>query len=64
MAYPYFKPLTPVVKRAFEIAKLKARVAELENKLRLIGDFAHDRSHGPVIYDDLWWVREQAYDSL
>jgi hypothetical protein len=36
----------------------------LRDKLRLIGDFAHDRSQGPTIHDDLWWVREQAYDSL
>jgi len=49
---------------AWKLKAAESRISGLEDKLRLIGDFAHDRSQGPAIHDDLWWVREQAYDSL
>ena len=32
--------------------------------LRDIGDFAHDRSTGPAVEDDLWEVRRMAYELL
>jgi hypothetical protein len=33
-------------------------------KLHLIGDFAHQRSAGPTIHDDMWWIRCQAYETI
>ena len=32
--------------------------------LKDIGDFAHDRSTGPAVEDDLWEVRRMAYELL
>ena len=36
----------------------------LQDQLRAIGDFAHDHSAGPAVHDDLWWVREHAYELI
>ena len=41
---------------------LEERVAYLEGLLKDIGDFAHDRSSGPALQDDLWEVRRMAYE--
>ena len=35
---------------------------DLEARLKDIGDFAHDRSTGPGVPDDLWEVRRMAYE--
>ena len=43
-------------------AVLSAENAELRARLTDIGDFAHARSTGPAIEDDLWEVRRMAYD--
>lgn len=46
-------------------AKLReneSRIEELESLLKQIGDFAHSRSTGPVLPDDLWEVRMMAYE--
>ena len=45
-------------------ATLLARVAKLEKALREIGDYAHDKSTGPVVPDALWEVRTMAYAAL
>ena len=37
------------------------RIVELESLLKSIGDYAHDRSTGPALPDDLWEVRRMAY---
>jgi len=42
----------------------EARVAELENRLRDIGDIAHTQSTGPAEPDWLWHIRELAYELL
>lgn len=39
----------------------QADVIELQDKLREIGDYAHDRSTGPAVPDALWEVRSMAY---
>lgn len=46
--------------KALEYAK--ETIAELEARLREIGDFAHDHSTGPAVPDALWAVREMAYE--
>ena len=38
------------------------RIAEIEARLKEIGDYAHDRSTGPAVPDALWTIREMAYD--
>ena len=38
------------------------RIIHLEGLLKDIGDFAHDRSTGPALPDDLWEVRRMAYE--
>ena len=38
------------------------RVCDCEGLLKDIGDFAHDRSEGPTVHDDLWDVRRMAYE--
>lgn len=38
------------------------RIAELEARLKKIGDYAHDNSTGPAVPDALWTIREMAYD--
>lgn len=40
------------------------RIEDLEEALRQIGDFAHDKSTGPAVPDALWEVRQMAYDAL
>ena len=45
-------------------ASRDAEIAELVAALKDIGDFAHDRSSGPAIEDDLWEVRRMAYELL
>ena len=39
----------------------RERREELEQRLREIGDFAHDHSTGPAVPDALWEVRSMAY---
>jgi hypothetical protein len=39
----------------------KDAAIHLEKRIKDIGDFAHDRSKGPAIEDDLWEVRRMAY---
>lgn len=46
--------------KALEYAK--ETIAELEARLREIGDYAHDHSTGPAVPDALWAVREMAYE--
>ena len=46
--------------KALEYAK--ERMADLEARLREIGDYAHEHSTGPAVPDDLWTVREMAYE--
>lgn len=45
--------------KALEYAK--GTIADLEDRLREIGDFAHEHSTGPAVPDALWTVREMAY---
>lgn len=40
------------------------RIDFLVAALKDIGDWAHDRSTGPAIEDDLWEVRRMAYDAM
>lgn len=42
--------------------ELENRLNEVEELLIRIGNFAHDRSQGPTIYDDLWEIRSMAYE--
>ncbi len=42
----------------------QAAINELQGMLKDIGDFAHDRSTGPAVEDDLWEVRRMAYELL
>lgn len=46
------------------IASLTAERDALADALTDIGDFAHGRSSGPTVPDDLWEVRRMAYDGL
>jgi len=46
--------------KALEYAK--ATIADLEERLRDIGDYAHEHSTGPAVPDALWTVREMAYE--
>lgn len=46
--------------KALEYAKLT--IADLEARLREIGDYAHEHSTGPAVPDALWTVREMAYE--
>lgn len=45
-----------------ELEEAEQRIDECECLLKDIGDFAHDRSSGPAIIDDLWEVRRLAYE--
>lgn len=47
-----------------EIKRLRAELINAEEKLREIGDYAHDHSTGPEVPDALWTVREMAYELL
>jgi predicted RNase H-like nuclease (RuvC/YqgF family) len=44
--------------------ELEIQLSIAREKLHLIGDFAHQRSAGPAIGDDLWWIRCQAYETI
>ena len=46
------------------IDSLVAEVERLANALHSIGDFAHDKSTGPVVEDGYWEIRRMAYDQL
>ncbi len=46
--------------KALEYAK--GTIADLEARLKEIGDYAHEHSTGPAIPDALWTVREMAYE--
>jgi len=54
-------------KREFDLLgrtnRLEAENSELRSLLLQIGNFAHDRSTGPAVPDDLWEVREMAYET-
>ena len=41
--------------------EVKTWIEELEDRLRAIGDFAHDHSTGPAAPDAMWEVRSMAY---
>ena len=43
--------------------EMQHRIAELEAVLLDIGNYAHDRSTGPAVPDDLWEIRRMAYDA-
>lgn len=47
-----------------ELETLKAQLMDATGTLKDIGDFAHDRSTGPAVEDDLWEVRRMAYELL
>ena len=47
-----------------QIKKYKHHAEDMEEALRQIGDFAHDKSTGPAVPDALWEVRSMAYDAL
>ena len=38
--------------------------SRLNEALKEIGDYAHDRSTGPVVPDALWEIRSMAYDAI
>lgn len=38
-----------------------APIEDLEDRLRAIGDFAHEHSAGPTVPDAMWEVRSMAY---
>lgn len=42
----------------------KDRIEELEERLLEIGNFAHDWSSGPAIPDEMWAIRDMAYEML
>jgi len=44
--------------------EFEIQLFQAQQKLHLIGDFAHQRSAGPAIHDDLWWIRCQAFEAL
>lgn len=46
-----------------ELGERRERAAALEDRLREIGDFAHDHSTGPAVPDALWEVRAMAYEA-
>ena len=47
-----------------EIVSLRQELEAAENKLREIGDYAHEHSTGPAEVDALWTVREMAYELI
>jgi hypothetical protein len=42
--------------------ELREKLDDANGLLKNIGDFAHERSAGPAVTDDLWEVRRMAYD--
>lgn len=47
-----------------ELETLQAELMDATGMLKDIGDFAHERSTGPAVPDDLWEVRRLAYSAL
>lgn len=47
-----------------ELETLRAELLDATGMLKDIGDFAHERSAGPAVPDDLWEVRRMAYSAL
>lgn len=47
-----------------ELAREKSRAEKAEATLVRIANYAHDRSTGPTITDELWVIRSMALDSL
>lgn len=47
-----------------ELDRLREQLNDASDLLRHIGDYAHDRSAGPAVPDDLWEVRRMAYDGF
>lgn len=45
-------------------AGVDAVVDHYDALLTTIGDYAHDRSTGPAVFDDLWEVRRLAYEGI
>jgi hypothetical protein len=39
-------------------------ITDLEERLREIGNYAHQHSTGPAVPDALWAVREMAYELI
>ncbi len=65
----FSKPQTDAPEGFEEVQLVRRRDAEREIDFLLavlkdIGDFAHDRSTGPAVEDDLWEVRRMAYEAL
>jgi hypothetical protein len=42
--------------------ELAAEIQRLNDELEATGDYAHDRSTGPTVWDPLWEVRRMAYE--
>lgn len=40
------------------------RIEQLEERLQEIGHFAHDQSTGPAVPDEMWSIRDMAYEML
>lgn len=47
-----------------QVKAMDAALAAAEGSLRDIGDWAHGRSAGPAIPDDMWEVRRMAYEGI
>jgi len=47
-----------------DLAHAAERINRLETRLRDIGYYAHMRSTGPALPDELWTVRVMAYELL
>lgn len=43
-------------------AEAANEIESLRQRLRDIGDYAHEHSTGPAVPDALWTVREMAYE--
>jgi len=46
------------------VQKDNEQLQDLENAIREIAEFAHARSTGPAVPDDLWRIRGLAYDAM
>lgn len=49
---------------ATELRRLHAEIEAMRERLRNIGDYAHDHSTGPAVPDAMWEVRSMAYDAI
>lgn len=47
-----------------ENAELLEALNSTNAALEKIGDYAHDRSTGPAVWDPLWEIRSMAYDNV